>query len=439
MNRQVAMPALLQKALPLARTVLSRGLGAVSQLVLAWVVARQLPKSDAGEVLFYLTCFTVASPLVLLGTNQFAMRELSQFDRVTSATRTRSCDLIRVHGRAILISALLLLPIAVGMDLQWWGPASIDFFVGKGVLLATASLIAGVAIAVSGHLHGVRRLASSIFFSHSGIPTTTALIVVMLQPTTAKSVIQCHLAACATVAMIGITCWCWVIRPQSIPRFVPWATRVPRESFDFWWLNGCQLIMNWSPIVIAGYFLATSEIAEVNLAQRAANVMNFLLIVVSFTFAPTFRFLYAKGDFDGLQKTVTQCSNYLFAAGTLLLIVVLVTASTIMGSFGTDYRSGASILVVYVIGQYVNVITGSVNQILTMCDHERTLRNICFASATTSLILGLILTAWLGPIGVAVATAIALTTQNVFAVLAVRRLLGFWAFSFRPSPAVGTG
>ncbi|MEM1227483.1 MAG: polysaccharide biosynthesis C-terminal domain-containing protein [Planctomycetota bacterium] len=431
MTRPKKIPQLIRKLLPLLRTVVSRGLGAVSQLLLAWVVARGLTKDETGEFLFYLTCFTILSPLTLLGTFQYAMRELSRFESITDEARSVATDLVTLHSRALLIATTVLLSIGWLVDRGLGDSATYGFFAGNALRLAIGSLTAAIAVAVSGHLHGLRRLASSIFFSHIGVPAITVGLVLVFRPSTADQVISCHLVACLVMAMLAVASWCWIIAPNRVPPLSPLVRKIPRESFDFWSLNACQLVMNWSPLVIAGYFLATAEIAEVNLAQRAGNLINFLLIVVSFTFAPTFRFHHSQGDMAGLRHTVNQCSRYLIGLGSILFAAVIVGAPLIMSSFGNHYRGSATILCIYALGQYFNVITGSVNQLLTMCDHERVLRNICWGSATCSSCLALSLTPWLGPVGVALATSMALIFQNVLAVMAVRRLLGFWVFDIR--------
>jgi hypothetical protein len=86
---------------------------------------------------------------------------------------------------------------------------------------------------------------------------------------------------------------------------------------------------------------------------------------------------------------------------------------------------------IYAAGQYFNVITGSVNQILTMCNFEKALRNICMVSATTSMLLGILLTYQFGAIGVAMAASTGLIVQNVLAVLKLRIAMGIWVFDVR--------
>jgi O-antigen/teichoic acid export membrane protein len=96
-----------------------------------------------------------------------------------------------------------------------------------------------------------------------------------------------------------------------------------------------------------------------------------------------------------------------------------------MGLFGEEYVQAAHLLQILVVGQFINVITGSVGYLLNMSGHEKDMRNVVFFSGPLALGLGLFLTPIYGATGAAVATAIALASQNLIAVYMVKKRLGF--------------
>ncbi|MDA8745606.1 polysaccharide biosynthesis C-terminal domain-containing protein [Rubripirellula amarantea] len=437
----------LENAIPLARTAMSRGLGAISQVALALAVTHHLPKSESGEFLFYLTLFTVISPLLLLGTSVYAMRQLAgSHDNQQSAMLGQG--LIRMNLCTLAVTASVVLAIALCLDVFFSNEVVV--LSGKAAWLAAAASFAGVSLAVASHLHGTGKLATSITFSHIAIPSLTVLMLFMVETKTVAKVIQLHTLATVITAAISLLVWLAYFRPMRFPptsndpvkpdqnqfarpsSFAFFRDRdVRRVCIDLWSLNGFQLVMNWAPIIVAGAILIPSDLAELNVAQRAGNLINFLLIVVAFTFAPKFRKHWAANRVDELRNSVARCSRLLVGLGTALLIAVLILSEKIMGVFGSNFTGGAMILVIYAIGQYINVITGAVNQLMTMSDDERTLRHICFLSATTAVLLSVVLTWQWGAPGAAAATAIALTLQNALAVSAVKKRLGFWIFDMR--------
>jgi len=93
--------------------------------------------------------------------------------------------------------------------------------------------------------------------------------------------------------------------------------------------------------------------------------------------------------------------------------------------FGEEYVQAAHLLQILIIGQFINVITGSVGYLLNMTGHEKDMRNVVFFSGPLALILGFVLTPLYGATGAAVATAIALASQNLLAVFMVKKRLGF--------------
>jgi O-antigen/teichoic acid export membrane protein len=112
-----------------------------------------------------------------------------------------------------------------------------------------------------------------------------------------------------------------------------------------------------------------------------------------------------------------------------LPIVILVCAfpSFIMSAFGKGFtdQAGIWILCILSIGQFINVITGSVQYLLMMSGHERDIRNITIINGIFALLLAIILTPFYGAVGAAVATSVAVASQNLMAVGMVKKRLGF--------------
>ena len=73
----------------------------------------------------------------------------------------------------------------------------------------------------------------------------------------------------------------------------------------------------------------------------------------------------------------------------------------------------------------MNVVTGSVGYLLSMSGHEKDLRNTVLISGPLAIIAAVALTPLWGATGSAIATALAVATQNLVAVFWVRKRLGF--------------
>lgn len=59
---------------------------------------------------------------------------------------------------------------------------------------------------------------------------------------------------------------------------------------------------------------------------------------------------------------------------------MLIFPERLMWLFGEQFKSGANLLRIFALGQFVNVMTGCVGYLLSMSGHERVLRNVFFIS-----------------------------------------------------------
>jgi O-antigen/teichoic acid export membrane protein len=109
-----------------------------------------------------------------------------------------------------------------------------------------------------------------------------------------------------------------------------------------------------------------------------------------------------------------------------VLLFVLFFAEWILSFFGESFQSGALVLRILAIGQFGNVICGSVSMLLAMTGHAKALQRIVWATALMNIGLSVVLVQGMGALGVAIATAISVFTWNIWAFLTARKKLGFW-------------
>ena len=108
-----------------------------------------------------------------------------------------------------------------------------------------------------------------------------------------------------------------------------------------------------------------------------------------------------------------------------IFIFIFVFSEKLLSVFGGEYAESALILRVLIIGQFINLITGSVAFILNMTGHEKDMRNVVIISGSLSLALGFVMIPIFGVLGAAVSTAASLAVQNLIAVYMVKKRLGF--------------
>ena len=198
--------------------------------------------------------------------------------------------------------------------------------------------------------------------------------------------------------------------------------------------NWIIMMMNqsvqWSAPIIIGIFLVAQQVAFFSVAQRIAMLTSFILMAVNLVVAPKFSAFHAKGDDEGIRKTALFSVRLLVLSALPIVLFMLLFPEFLMGLFGDEFKQGAIILQILVLGQAVNVITGSVGFLLMMSGHERDMRLVTLISGFGVLISVPIFTKLFGAIGAASATAFFISLQNLLAVYLVKKRLGFNTLKF---------
>lgn len=118
-------------------------------------------------------------------------------------------------------------------------------------------------------------------------------------------------------------------------------------------------------------------------------------------------------------------------AGTPLLLLFLIVPRWAVGIFGSDFEKGGILLSILVIGQFVNVSTGSVGYLIMISGNGRMMKNNVVFGAILSVVLNVILVSMYGSIGAVIAVALCLIIKNLIApyFLSSSRL-GIWIIPF---------
>jgi O-antigen/teichoic acid export membrane protein len=185
------------------------------------------------------------------------------------------------------------------------------------------------------------------------------------------------------------------------------------------------MLVQYSGQIISGVYLSATDVAYFSVAQRISMLTSFVLIAINLVAAPRFAASAKLGKTEELRSTSLFCSRMMIIMATPVVVFMYFFAEFLMGLFGEEYIQAAHLLQILIIGQFVNVITGSVGYLLNMTGHEKDMRNVVFFSGPLALVLGVVLTPIYGATGAAIATAIALASQNLLAVYMVKKRLGF--------------
>ena len=191
------------------------------------------------------------------------------------------------------------------------------------------------------------------------------------------------------------------------------------------------LIIAWSDTIIIGAYSTYEDVAIYSIAVKISLIMTLVLMAVNSIVAPKYAQLYAENKIDLLAAMAQKASSILTIIALTSFVVLLILSSYLLQFFGEEYMGAAYLLYVLLIGQLVNVSTGSVSLLLNMTGHQKILMKISIISAVINIVLNILFFYFWGLIGVAIATTFTIALSNILQMYQVKKYLGFYSFSFR--------
>jgi O-antigen/teichoic acid export membrane protein len=136
------------------------------------------------------------------------------------------------------------------------------------------------------------------------------------------------------------------------------APRAPAALFSH--------MLFWTDLFVLARYADAFETGIYAAAARAAQVILLFIISVSLMFSPFVADLHARGERDKLDRLFKQLTRWTMALTLPLFILLAVTPGSALRLFGSEFGQGRTALLILLLGQLVNVATGTVGFILIM-------------------------------------------------------------------------
>jgi O-antigen/teichoic acid export membrane protein len=395
--------------------IFMRGIGAVSQVLIYFVVARLYAPAEASTFYFSLAAITVSVPVLLMGFNTYAVKHVAKATSTNDVVvwfRAASGFLAKWNFGITLAAMALYAALRPGHPLDFLALISI-------LMIAPAFNFIGFI------LQGLKWFNAAIFISNIA---NFGFIAVFLfafhffgiakdMPDVQLSISFVVSGLCTLAIAVGI-----------LTKALPGGSLFPNfrvhrdevftgestdEVFRFWIIYSLIVASNWLPQAVFYITGLADEFAFFSVAQRVSNIVIFFNIVATFMLGPYASKMYAEGEIAQLRKLFLKLCFVTTAAVLPFVVVMLVMPEKVMGIFGADYAQGAIYLQVMVVSQLINVATGSANTILIMTGHARQLVYALLISFLVGAAVTFVLGGLWGGLGYALGLAVILLIQNL--------------------------
>ena len=405
----------------------TRSIGGLAGFLMSIVITRTLSVEDSG--LFFLAhalCSAVGM-LCTLGLTKAFVRFLGGFHAEANWGVIKG-----VFNRGLI--TVLLMSIIVSILFFFCSDFISNNLFNKpefeGVLRVISFAIPFVAVyqLVSYAFQGLHKPIISIFLqsiSNQVLVIIALLIALSLNmDLSATSVAIFFVCAVFLTAFISIVKWL-LNKNLAVLADYSQMSELASSAKPLFLIMLMGIVVQYSGQIISGLYLNSSDVAYFSVAQRISMLTSFVLVAITMVAAPRFAASAKLGKTEELRNTSLFCSRVMILMATPVVVFIFFFAEFLMEIFGEEYVQAASLLKILIIGQFINVITGSVGYLLNMTGHEKDMRNVVFLSGPLALVLCFVLTPLFGSTGSAIAVAIAVASQNLLAVYLVKKRLGF--------------
>ena len=274
-------------------------------------------------------------------------------------------------------------------------------------------------------LQGLKKIAKSISVLSIFIPLITGIIAIIFVPNFGISAaVMAYILSTFITLAFGFYFWRKAVSPWGKNKTEFDTNLLFNTSLPLLGINVMNLIIMWSPIIFLGMWSTNEDVGIYNAASRTAMLTSFVLIAVNSIAAPKFAELYNQGDISSLGNLARNSAKLMMLIATPILLFFIIAPEYILSLFGNEFKSGSSILIILALGQFVNVVTGSVGYLLMMSGNEKIMRNNLILCGTIGIFLNIVLIKNYGAIGGAVAASVILALQNLIALFMVKNKLG---------------
>jgi O-antigen/teichoic acid export membrane protein len=396
---------------------------AIAALACNVYIARLLGADLTGLYFLGTTSVTVASTVGRVGLDNSVVR----FAAPAAATG----DLARLRGvfRGSLAVAVLASTV-IAVALYFAAPLLAERVFSKPGLedvlemMALAIVPASVVMLSSNLFRAVKRALASVIAQSGLVPALTLLLLLAIgAPGALGAASTAYTSASIAAALACLLAW-WRFTPglgRHAPDF-PVRTLLA-SSLPLYSASLMTLGMTWFPLFALGAWSSAGDVGIFGAATRTAAFQGFIVLAINTVAGPRFAELAGARDVERLRTASRDATRLALWSATPPALILIAAAKPIMGVFGPEFTAGAGILVVLVLGQYINVITGPAGQLLTMTGHEHQVRNLRLVALIVNVVLSFVLIPRYAGMGAAFVTSTTVAVYNLGAAWLARRVL----------------
>ena len=232
--------------------------------------------------------------------------------------------------------------------------------------------------------------------------------------------IKAHFYAVLTLAIISVITALRQFEQINIkPNSNSWSFL--KQAFPMMLSGVIIVFLGWADTFVLGIYEENDTIGIYNVALKIATLTSFSLQAINSILAPKLAKYFNDDNTKEFKKIIRFATKLNFFITLFVVAMILGFHQFILGLYGEEFLSGATVLFILCSGQLINSLSGSVGLIMQMTGLQKTYQNIVLAALVINVTLNFILTPIFGAIGAAVATFVSMAFWNLYSAIYLKR------------------
>ena len=178
-------------------------------------------------------------------------------------------------------------------------------------------------------------------------------------------------------------------------------------------------------LIMLGWLSSIDQVGYYTIAFQLAVLTSIFLQIANSVLMPKIATLYSNNNIEKMRIITQKITLILTIIGILSFLFFLLLGKPLLNLWGTEFINAYSILIILSLGQFINVASGPVMNILMMCNSEKILMRITLLSLALNVVFNYFLIRRFDAEGAAVGTFISIATVMTISSYFVWKKLGF--------------
>jgi O-antigen/teichoic acid export membrane protein len=373
----------------------------------SWLLTQVMTDSEYGSYVYILSIVGLLAGMAAAAFDDLAVRLVSAYQ--TNSHFALLQGFWRVSG-VVTFGLSVLLLFVWKIYLHYYPTADVLPILGMVLcnipLLAMLSWLQGLLL---GSRHTIlSQLPENIFKS---LLLLLALLAFWLYRTnTFLSLSQLFLwQTWINISVLVVTLGlCWRYFWRDLPREKPayaWSYW-NKNAVIFLCISSINLINIRADILALGTMVSPHELGYYNIAAKLSELLKLGFLVSNLVFAPIFASLFAEQKLPELEQLAKKSSRLMAALGLVVVVAFAVVGKYVLSWWGTNFVTAYPVLLVLLLGQWVNLAFGAAANVLQMTGKQSWIFNAIVITTLLNVALNVLLIPHYGTMGAAIATSL---------------------------------